>query len=340
MANVKQVAALAGVSSATVSRALSAPEQLRPETLERVKDAISQLNYVPVESARSLRMGRTNTVGIIAPTLMNELYAKAVDTLERQLDAQGLTVLLTCHRDNKETELECARTLLGRGVEALAMIGSQHHPELFPMIRRHKIPYVLMWATDSSGTHPTVGYDNRVAMRRLTEYLIGLGHREIAVLPGPLSLHEISAQRLDGVKDALVDAGVPLHHDRILPTSYDVGAIRAAARELLLRQDRPTALICNNDVIAAAAIAECHALGIAVPADISVTGFGDWQMAELISPTLTTVHSNPMLIGELTASMLVAKLKDPDGSQSPQSLFEAQMVIRNSTAIPLGHTRR
>ena len=123
MANVKHVAALAGVSSATVSRALSSPERLRPETLKRVEEAIALLDYMPLESARALRSGRTRTVGIIAPTLMNELYAKAVDTLERQLESLDYTVLLTCHRDNAETELQCAKTLLGRGVEALAMIG-------------------------------------------------------------------------------------------------------------------------------------------------------------------------------------------------------------------------
>jgi DNA-binding LacI/PurR family transcriptional regulator len=141
MANVKHVAALAGVSSATVSRALSSPERLRPETLKRVEDAIARLDYMPLESARSLRSGRTRTVGIIAPTLMNELYAKAVDSLERQFETLDYTVLLTCHRDNAETELQCARTLLGRGVEALAMIGSQHHPDLFPLIRKQNVPY-------------------------------------------------------------------------------------------------------------------------------------------------------------------------------------------------------
>ena len=119
MVNVKQVALLAGVSSATVSRALTSPDRLRPDTLERVQNAIASLNYVPSSSARDLRQGRTRSVGIIAPTLMNELYAKAVDTLEAQLDRLGYTVLLTCHRDDSETELRCARALLERRGRAL-----------------------------------------------------------------------------------------------------------------------------------------------------------------------------------------------------------------------------
>jgi len=340
MANVKHVAALAGVSSATVSRALSSPERLRPETLKRVEDAIARLDYMPLESARALRSGRTRTVGIIAPTLMNELYAKAVDTLERQLETLDYTVLLTCHRDNAETELQCAKTLLGRGVEALAMIGSQHHPDLFPLIRKQNVPYVLMWTTAYNGDrHPTVGYDNRLAMRRLTAHLVGLGHREFAVLPGPLAIHRLSAQRLEGVKDVLLEAGIGLRQDRVLPTPYDVSAVRKATRECMSREDRPTALMCNNDFIAAAAIAECRAIGLSVPGDVSVTGFGDWQMAELISPTLTTVRSNAALIGELSANILIAQIDGTADHQTLRSEFEAELIIRESTAKPPSRAR-
>jgi len=302
--------------------------------LKRVEDAIARLDYVPLEAARTLRSGRTRTVGIIAPTLMNELYAKAVDTLERQLETLGYTVLLTCHRDNPKTELQCAKTLLGRGVEALAMIGSQHHPELFPLIRKQNVPYVLMWTTDTGDKHPTVGYDNRLAMRRLTAHLVGLGHRHFAVLPGPLAIHRLSAQRLDGVKDVLIEDGIALRHDRILPTPYDVSAVRKATRECLIRQDRPTALICNNDFIATAAIAECRAIGLSVPGDISVTGFGDWQIAELISPTLTTIRSNAALIGELSANILIAQIDGTGNHETLRNEFEAELIIRQSTAKP------
>lgn len=334
MVNVKQVAALAGVSTTTVSRTLSARDRVHPETLKRVDEAISQLGYVPFASARGLRVGRTLTIGIIVPTLMNELYAKAVDVLEEQLNSLGFTVLLTCHRNTGEKELECARALLGRQVEALVMIGAQHHPELIPMIRRQGVPYVLMWAIDPSGSHSTVGYDNRLAMRQLTEKLIQIGHRSFAVLPGPLGLQDILQQRLDGVKDALVNAGISLHRESILPTSYAIDSIRSAARTLLRSDNPPTAVVCGNDVVAAAVIAECHALNITVPRDVSVTGFGDWQLAELISPTLTTVRSNPVHIGEVAARLLASKLSGNPESLPTQCQFEAQIVIRDSTSAP------
>jgi LacI family transcriptional regulator len=336
MANVKQVAALAGVSTTTVSRFFSDPDRVHPDTFKRVEWAIAQLGYVPLASARELRAGRSLSVGIIVPTLMNELYAKAVDVLEERLNALGFTVLLTCHRNTPEIELQCARALLSRQVEALVMIGAQHHPELIPMIRRQNVPYVLMWAIDPSGSHSVVGYDNRLAMRHLTEHLVELGHRRFAVLAGPLAVQDILQQRLDGIKDALVNAGISLRHDRVIPTSYEIESIRSAARALLLSEPAPTALICSNDLIAAAAIAECHALDIAVPEEVSVTGFGDWQLAELVSPTLTTVRSNPVRIGELTATLLASKLNGVPESSPAQSQFDAQLVRRGSSAAPRG----
>ncbi|MCY1202581.1 HTH-type transcriptional regulator DegA [compost metagenome] len=103
-------------------------------------------------------------------------------------------------------------------------------------------------------------------------------------------------------------------------------------KDLLLHREQPTALICINDFIAVAAIAECRTLGLSVPSDISVTGFGDWQMAELVTPALTTVHSNPVLIGELTSRNLIEQIEG--GAKNIQTEFEPDLVIRESTAPP------
>lgn len=332
MVNVKQVALLAGVSTATVSRALASPELLRPETLERVQSAMVSLNYVPSAAARVLRSGRTHSIGIIAPTLMNELYAKAVDTLEEQLDKLGYTVLLTCHRDNSKTELRCARALLEQRVDGLAIIGSQHQPEVFGLIHKHNVPYTLMWATDREGIHPTVGYDNRLAMRRLTSYLVELGHREFAVLPGPADSQHVSSQRLAGIRDILSEHHIVLRDDMVFPTPYDANAVRNATRDCMSKACLPTALICINDFIAVAAMAECRDLDISVPDDVSVTGFGDWQMAELVTPSLTTMQSNPVHIGELTARNLIAQIEGRTKGHELQSEFEPEIVARQSTA--------
>jgi LacI family transcriptional regulator len=334
MVNLKQVAALAGVSSSTVSRALAAPDRLHPKTLKKVKEAIASLDYLPFAPARVLRSGRSRTIGIVAPTLMNELYARAIDTLESEFLKLDYIGLLTCHRDDHDLELRIVRTLIERGVDGLALIGSSHHPDLLALIRRQKLPYVLMWAVDHEGVHPTVGYDNQRAMGRVAEHLVSLGHLRFAVLAGPSDVHQLSALRLAGIREELGRHGIALRPQAVIATPYDPTAIRRATRQLLCQENAPTALICNNDFIGAAAISECRLLGISVPDSVSVTGFGDWDLAMLGSPSLTTVHSDPVKIGHLSAQNLLAQIDNGDAPAIRQDEFEPELIVRDSTAHP------
>jgi LacI family transcriptional regulator len=334
MVSLKQVAALAGVSSSTVSRAIVAPERLHPKTLKKVKEAIASLDYVPFAPARVLRSGRSRTIGIVAPTLMNELYARAVDTLEREFLQFGYTGLLTCHRDSRDLELSIVRALIERGVDGLALIGTSHHPDLLTMVRRLKLPYVLMWAIDRDCVHPTVGYDNRHAMGRVTEHLVGLGHVRFGALPGPIETQQLAAVRLSGIREGLARHGIALRPEAVAATPYDIESVRTATRHLLSQANAPTALICNNDRIAASAIAECRAMGISVPHSVSITGFGDWDLAMLGSPSLTTVHSDAVRIGNLSAKSLLEQINHSGEPVVKQEEFEAQLIVRESTANP------
>ena len=332
MVNLKQVAALAGVSSSTVSRALAAPERLHPKTLKKVREAIASLDYVPYAPARVLRSGRSRTIGIVAPTLMNELYARAVDTLESEFLQLDYTGLLTCHRDDRDLELRIVRTLIERGVDGLALVGTSHHPDVLTLIRRQKLPYVLMWATDPERVHPTVGYDNQRAMGRVTEHLVNLGHVRIGVLTGPSDVHQLSAARLSGIREELGRHGIALRPEAVIATPYDPESVRSAARQFLSRANPPTALICNNDFVAAWALAECRALGVSVPGQVSVTGFGDWDLARLGSPSLTTIHSDAVKIGRPSAENLLAQVNNVGNQAVRQDEFEAELIVRESTA--------
>jgi LacI family transcriptional regulator len=331
MISLKQVAALAGVSTSTVSRALAAPERLHPKTLEKVKEALESLDYVPYAPARVLRSGRSQTIGIVAPTLMNELYARAVDTLEDEFLRIGYTGLLTCHRDNPDLELTIVRTLIERRVDGLALIGTNHHPDLLAFVRKQKLPYVLMWATDGSAVHPSVGYDNRLAMARIVEHLVQLGHKRFAVLPGPVEV-PLAATRLQGVRQALRIYGIQLQESGVIPTGYDPVEIRDAVRQLMQAKVRPSALVCGNDMLAATALAECRDLNIDVPSDLSITGFGDWNIASLTYPTLTTIRSDAVRIGKLSAQNLLRQISEAATPNSHQDEFEADLIVRRSTA--------
>jgi LacI family transcriptional regulator len=299
-------------------------------TLRMVREAIASLDYVPYAPARVLRSGRSRTIGIVAPTLMNELYARAVDVLESRFLQLDYTGLLTCHRDDRHLELRIVRTLIERGVDGLALVGSSHHPDVLAIIRRQKLPYVLMWATDPERIHPTVGYDNQRAMGRVTEHLVSLGHVRIGVLTGPSDV--LSAVRLSGIREELGRHGIALRPEAVIATPYDPESVRTAARQLLSRANAPTALICNNDFIAAWALTECRALGISVPGQVSVTGFGDWDLARLGSPSLTTIHSDAIKIGHLSAENLLFQVNNDGNRTVRQDEFEAELIVRESTA--------
>lgn len=323
---LKQVAALAGVSISTVSRAVAKPDTLHPDTLSKVREAIASLDYVPFAPARVLRSGRTLTIGIVAPTILNELYAVATDTLEERLERLGYTVLLVCHRDNEAGKTRAIRALIERGVDGLAIIGSSHHHEIFSLLDRRRVPYVLMWAADRSRTHPTVGYDQKLAMLKITDHLARLGHSRFAALPGPLAGHQLSEERLAGAREGLGGAAL-----RVVATPYDPEEVRRATGEILSGGDRATAIICGNDMIAAAAIAECRRRGVDCPTEISITGFGDWGLARLMSPALTTIRSDAVRIGSLTADNLLAQIQASDVG-SLQFEYEPELVVRESTA--------
>lgn len=329
--SLKQVAALAGVSMSTVSRAIAKPDSLHPDTLAKVQDAIAHLDYVPFAPARVLRSGRTLTIGIVAPTILNELYAVAIETLESQFDRLGYTVLLTCHRGGLDAELRIVRALIERGVDGMAIIGSDHHYDLFALLRRQSVPYVLMWATDRSGVHPTVGYDQKLAMAKIAEHLVDLGHRKFAILPGPLDGHRLSEERLAGAREGLNGQGILSASLKVMATPFDPDAVRAATRELLQGDTGITAIIGGNDMIAAAAIAECRRSGIDCPGHVSITGFGDWGLARLMSPALTTIHSDAARIANLTAENLLLQIQGP-ATKPLQMEYEPNLIVRESTS--------
>jgi LacI family transcriptional regulator len=328
--NLKQVAALAGVSISTVSRAVAKPGSLHPATLKKVQDAIASLDYVPFAPARVLRSGRTLAIGIVAPTILNELYAVAIDTLENQFERLGYTVLLTCHRGGHQAEMRIMRALIERGVDGLAVIGSSHHHDVFSLLQRQSVPYVLMWATDRSGIHPTVGYDQKLAMTKIADHLVALGHKKFAILPGPLEGHKLSEERLAGAREGLANHGIPSASLEVLATAFEPDIVRKATRELLAARSGVTAIVAGNDMIAAAAVAECRRQGIDCPKQISITGFGDWGLARLMSPALTTIHSDAVRIGRLTSENLLSQMKGIS-IDTLQIEFEPELVVREST---------
>jgi len=331
-AKLADVAQLALVSTATVSRALTCPDKVKPATAARVRQAVQALGYVAHGAARALASRRTHTIGAVIPTLDNAIFANTAHALQKTLDDAGYTLLLASHEFDAEVEARVTRALIERGVDGLVLLGATHHPSVMRMLDAQQIPYVLTWALDASGRHPCVGFDNRAAAIRVASHLLDLGHREFAMISGITAGNERAAERLEGVRQVLSGRGMALAAGRVVEKPYTLSAGREGLREVLQEGPRPTAVICGNDVLAIGALAECHAQGIAVPREISVTGFDDLEMAAVVTPGLTTVHFPTAELGTYAAQHLLARIAGMPFEARLE--LPVELVVRGSTAPP------
>ncbi|HSN39517.1 MAG TPA: LacI family DNA-binding transcriptional regulator [Burkholderiales bacterium] len=331
-AKLSDVARLARVSTATVSRALTLPHKVKPLTLSRVQQAVQTLGYVAHGAARALASRRTRTIGAVIPTLDNAIFANTIHALQKALDEAGYMLLLASHEFNADIEVRATRALIERGIDGLVLLGMTHQPGLFTMIEAHQIPYVLTWALDESGRHPCVGFNNRAAAIRLANYLLDLGHREFAMISGITATNERAQERLEGVREALAAKGARLPAGRIVEKPFTLSAGREGLREVMAGPAPPTAVICGNDVLAIGAMAECNALGIAVPRQASITGFDDMEIASLMTPGLTTVRFPTAELGAYAANYLLSRLAGKN--VNPMRELAVELIVRGTTAPP------
>lgn len=331
-AKLSDVAHLAKVSTATVSRALMLPHKVKPLTLARVQEAVRNLGYVAHGAARALASRCTHTIGAVIPTLDNAIFANTTHALQKTLDEAGYTLLLACHEFDAGVEVRVTRALIERGVDGLVLLGTSHDPQLYAMIGARQLPYVLTWALDESGKHPCVGFNNRAAALQLANHLLDLGHREFAMISGVTANNERARDRLHGVRDALGARDIKLAPGRVLEKTYSLASGREGLRELMAASNPPTVVMCGNDVLAIGAIAECNTLGINVPQQVSITGFDDMEIASLLSPGLTTVHFPTTELGQFAATHLLSRL----AGKKIASLHElpVELKVRGTTAPP------
>jgi LacI family transcriptional regulator len=329
---LRDVARDAGVSAATVSRALSAPAKLRPATLERVLAAARARGYVLDGAARALRERRTRTIGAVIPTLANAIFANATHALQKTLERRGYTLLLASHEFDLAAEVQIARQLIERGVDGLVLVGLDHEPELFRIVDAAGIPCSLTWALDRTGRRACVGFDNRAAAVRIVEYLHALGHRELAMIAGETPHNDRARSRVEGVRAAAVALGLALPPERIVERPYTFAAGRDGMQQLARLAPRPTAVICGNDVLAIGALAECRAAGIDVPGEVSLTGFDDLEIASMITPPLTTIRVPTQELGEAAAHSVLRMVAGESAMQSHE--LAVDLVVRATTAPP------
>lgn len=329
---LEDVAQTAGVSTATVSRALSLPDRVRPETLERVRRAVQKLGYVPDAAGRALASGRTKTVGCVIPTLDHAIFASSTHAMQTTLAAAGFQLLVASHEYNPDTELDLVQSLQQRGVDALVLVGAEHHKNLWKVVQDWRKPTLLTWSCDAR--LPSVGFDNQAIAALGTQHLLDLGHRDIGIISGYTAHNDRALARIEGFRAALAQAGCSLSKDQISEQALKLSGGRLGLIQLLKAKKRPTAILCGNDLLAAGALLEAQRQGLKVPDDLSICGIDNHDLAAEIIPGITTISLPARDLGQIAAKQILAAI---DGTPiARQSLLPFHLLVRGTTAGPGG----
>jgi LacI family transcriptional regulator len=308
---VSDVAAHANVSTATVSRCLSKPEHVSPEVKERVEASILELGYVLDGAAKALKTDRSETIGVIVPTLEIGSFALAIQALEKTLSAANYITILAVSDFDAEKELRLARNLAQQGVDAIMMIGQDNDDRLVKFLDKIKIPHVSSWDIGHGSKSPYIGFDNRAGLRRITEYVLDHGHTDVVlVVGGGAHANARTKHRRSGFEDAMTARGLAVSSDIIYEMPYDPASGQLALELIWDRPGKPTAIVCASDIFALGVLRACKQRGISIPDDVSVTGFDGLDiMADLWVP-VTSMSVPAREMGEDAATYLLNILQN------------------------------
>ena len=342
MASITEVARLAGVSTATASRVVSASGYpVSPATRERVLEAAKALDYVPNALARGRLRSRIPMVAVIVHDITDPYFAEIVRGVEDAAASAGYLVITCSSERDAERERSYVRLLRSIRAAAVVFAGSgMDEPELTEEMDRH---LAAMKADGAAVVHLSphalgqadVGIDNAAGIGAIVAALVSLGHRRIGFLAGPRSLY-VARERLAGYRQSLEAAGIEYDERLVVRTSFDADG-GALGVDTLLADGAPfTAICCANDLLALGALQRLAALGVAVPEAVSVAGFDDISTAALTAPSLSTVRLPLREMGRLGFEHANAMLS---GDEPDHQVLPFEVVLRDSTAPPASGAR-
>lgn len=329
MSTISDVASLAGVSTATVSRVLNGYTHVSPRVLEKVEQAIAQLGYEPNAMAKSLRTLKSNRIVVTVPDIANPFYSNIIRGVEETASAAGYAVLLGDVGSGAADEDAYAALLRRKEADGLIFLGQNLPGSLSGLVSRLGAAAPVVNGCEVSGTLSvsSVHIDNAAAARDVIEHLHGLGHRRIGIITGDMK-SPTSRGRLRGVEETAKSRGMEL---QVVNGDYSIESGIAGAQSLIGNAPRPTAIFAFSDDMAFGAMHALHTAGLDCPKDISVVGFDDIRLAKYALPGLTTVRQPMSEIGVKTVELLLDIMEN--GATDRVSLtLGHELVVRGSTA--------
>lgn len=323
---LRDVATLAGVSPATVSRVINGKSQVSDSTRSRVWKAIEQLGYEVNTSRQTSSL--SGVVALLIPDVVSPFFTEIICGVEKEVYDNGLNLALysTSNRSQQDVLQRVAELDSVAGI--IYVTPTPDNEEDFDSLTK-KIPVVVVDYGNDASTVPHISVDNLRGGYAATEYLIKQGHRRIGIITGPLSVQS-ALERLRGFRLALDEAGLPLHPEWVVDGAFsEAGGYQATRTIIQSENGLPTALFCSNDLIAAGALRALREMGLKVPDDVAIIGYDDLPIARLLCPALTTIAQPMRQMGEIAIRILL-RLIAGEKLETNRIVLDTQLVVRES----------
>lgn len=342
MSNIKEVAKKAKVSTATVSHVINKTRYVSEELTERVFNAMDELDYHPNKTARSLRLGKSNTIGLIVPDISNQFYGELCKEIENIGSNNDYSVILCNTDNNPEKEKKYIDVLIQENVDGIIFISCGEEINHFRKIRNNKIPLIIVDRIINDMNVDMILLDNHMGGILATNHLINLGHRKIAFISGSYQSLERS-RRFSGYKQALKNAEIEFDEALVFHGNYQINSGIEIAKKIVDLNPMPTAIFASNDLMAIGAMNTLKDLGVKIPEEISIVGFDNILSASTTTPSLTTINQPKRKMAAKAIELLLYRIEyfhakanesieSNDFQPYQEIIVEPEIIIRNSSA--------
>jgi LacI family transcriptional regulator len=334
--DIRTIARMANVSIATVSRTINRVSTVNPKMAKRVWDVIEKLDFVPNTQARALVSGRSKIFGLVVSEITNPFFPELIQGFEDIAVENGYEILVSSTNHDPKRMSHCIRRMLERKVEGVAIMTFGIEEPLLDQLAKRKVPLVFI---DIGPDRPGVSVlkvDYHHGIRRAVQHLAALGHRQIAFVTGPMRLHSAQS-RLAAFSKSMQECGITPEPNQIVEGDHTLEGGVAAMERLLLLDPLPTAVVCSNDMTAIGVLHKLYRKGLRVPDDISVIGFDDIHIAEVMMPPLTTVQMSRLDIAKAAFGALRSQVESPEQTHGKREFdIPTELIVRESTGFPRG----
>ena len=331
--SIKDVARIAGVSIATVSRCINDPERVKQQTRRKVQAAISQTGYSPNTLAQSFRRGKTHVIMVVLPSVGDPFFTGVMHGIRSIAAENGYSLLINETQFNTMTADEIGAMVVSRQADGIVLLAamSPFGTDLLSSQNNRRLPVVVgceIVSLEMAG-FPSVHIDNTAAAQEATEYLLSQGHRRVAFIHGQ-EQSLLTKDRENGYRASMQAAGVPIEQGWVVEGNLTIDGAIKATQSLIQHPRRPTAIFCANDEMAMGCIHEIKSAGLRVPEDISVMGFDDTRYAAILDPPLTTVYQPVEEIGERVIYRLLREIEEGRSRNAEPEIVPHKLIIRHS----------